>query len=87
MEPGLQVIGVITGYVGAEMNARMRIEGFFLRVARNVALGVLHACTGLWLLLVLDGLFVRVNLVGIRHWSRERPNAFPRWARTLLRQS
>lgn len=87
MEPGLQVNGVITGYVGGEMNARMRVEGFFLWLARNVALGVPHAFTGLWLLLVLDVLFVRVNLVGIRHWSRERPKAFPRRARILLRQS
>jgi nicotinamide riboside transporter PnuC len=87
LELGLQVIGVITGYVGAEMNASMRIEGFFLWLASNVALGVLHVFRGLWLLLVLDALFVRVNLVGIRHWSRERPKPFPRWTRTLLRQS
>lgn len=37
--------------------------------------------------LVLDVLFFRVSLLGIRHWSRERPQGFPRWARTLLRQS
>lgn len=59
---GLQGLGVITGYIGAEMNARMRIEGFFLRLVSNVALGVLHALTGLWLLLVLDILFFRVNI-------------------------
>lgn len=84
---GLQGLGVITGYAGAELNARMRIEGFFLWLVSNIALGILHASTGLWLLLVLDVLFFRVNLVGIRHWSRARPEAFPRWARSLLRQS
>lgn len=45
----LQGLGMVTGYIGAEMNAQMRIEGFFLWLVSNVALGVLHACTGLWL--------------------------------------
>jgi hypothetical protein len=84
---GLQGLGVVTGYVGAELNARMRIEGFFLWLVSNVALGLLHAFTGQWLLLVLDVLFFRVNLVGIRHSSNMRPELFPRWARTLLRHS
>lgn len=84
---GLQGLGVVTGYAGAELNARMRIDRFFLWLVSNVALGLLHAFTGLWLLLVLDVLFFRVSLVGIRHWSRERPETLPDWARTLLRQA
>lgn len=50
----LQGLGVVTGYAGAEFNARMRIEGFFLWLVSNIALGLLHALTGFWLLLVLD---------------------------------
>lgn len=84
---GLQAIGVVAGYLGAELNAGMRIEGFFLWLASNIALGVLHACTGQWLLLVLDVLFFRVSLLGIRHWARERPETLPAWARALLRQA
>jgi hypothetical protein len=84
---GLQGIGVLAGYAGAELNASMRIEGFFLWLASNIALGLLHAFTGQWLLLVLDVLFFRVSLLGIRNWARERPETLPAWARTVLRQT
>lgn len=83
----LQALGVVAGYMGAELNAGMRIEGFFVWLVSNLALGVLHACTGQWLLLVLDVLFFRVGLVGIRKWARERPETLPAWARSLLRQA
>jgi len=65
----LQGIGLVTAYLGAELNARLRIEGFQLWIASNVVLGVLHAASGLWLLLVLDLLFLRVNVRGIRNWN------------------
>jgi nicotinamide riboside transporter PnuC len=81
----LQAIGVVFAYLGAEFNARLRIEGFFLWLASNVALAVLHALTGLWLLLVLDVLFFRVNLIGIRRWSRTHPDSLPPWLRAALR--
>jgi len=65
----LQAVGLATAYVGAELNARQRIEGFHIWLASNLALGILHAATGLWLLLVLDLLFLRVNILGIRRWA------------------
>lgn len=67
----LQAVGLATAYVGAELNARRRIEGFHVWLASNVALAVLHAASHLWLLLVLDLLFLRVNLMGISRWRRE----------------
>ena len=84
---GLQGIGVLAGYAGAELNASMRIEGFFLWLASNIALGLLHAFTGQWLLLVLEVLFFRVSLLGIRTWARERPETLPAWARAVMRQA
>lgn len=67
----LQAVGLATAYLGAELNARRRIEGFYVWLASNVALAVLHAASHLWLLLVLDLLFLRVNLMGISRWRRE----------------
>ena len=64
----LQTVGLVTAYVGAELNARMRIEGFHIWIASNLALAVLHAASSLWLLLILDLLFLRINVVGIRRW-------------------
>ena len=67
----LQAVGLATAYVGAELNARQRIEGFHVWLASNVALAALHAASHLWLLLVLDLLFLRVNVLGIRRWRRD----------------
>lgn len=69
----LQAIGLATAYAGAELNARRRVEGFHVWLASNVALAILHAASSLWLLLLLDLLFFRVNVIGIRKWrSLER---------------
>jgi nicotinamide riboside transporter PnuC len=67
----LQAVGLVTAYVGAELNARRRIDGFYVWLASNVALAILHGASHLWLLLVLDMLFLRVNLMGIARWRRE----------------
>lgn len=71
----LQAIGLVTAYAGAELNARMRIEGFHVWLASNVALAILHAASSLWLLLALDILFFRVNVIGIRKWKAAPPNS------------
>lgn len=80
----LQAAGLVTAYVGAELNARMKISGFVVWLASNVTLALLHAATGLWLLLVLDVLFFRVNLIGIRVWAKDRPHQVPKYLRMLL---
>jgi nicotinamide riboside transporter PnuC len=77
----LQGVGLVTAYVGAELNARMRLSGFYLWLVSNVVLAVLHGLAGLWLLLVLDGLFFRVNVLGIVRWSRLHPDQAPGWLR------
>ena len=68
----LQAAGLLTAYVGAELNARQRPEGFVVWIASNAALSALHALTGLWLLFVLDLLFFRVNVMGLRRWHAAR---------------
>jgi nicotinamide riboside transporter PnuC len=65
----LQGVGLATAYLGAELNARKLRAGFQVWIASNVVLATLHACSGLWLLFVLDLLFFRVNVIGLRRWS------------------
>lgn len=72
----LQAIGLASSYAGAELNARMKVSGFYIWIASNVCLGVLHAASGLWGLLVLDLLFFKVNCQGIARW-RERSESRP----------
>lgn len=67
----LQAIGLASSYAGAELNARMKVSGFYIWIGSNVCLGILHATSGLWGLLVLDLLFFKVNCQGIARW-RER---------------
>ncbi len=67
----LQMAGFTTAYAGAELNARMRIEGFYLWLVSNLALAAVHAHAGLWLLLLLDLFFLRVNLRGATRWARQ----------------
>ncbi len=64
----LQAIGVASSYVGAELNARMRVEGFYVWLVSNLVLLIVHVTSGLWELALLDVLYFRINLVGIRHW-------------------
>lgn len=66
----LQALGLVTSYIGAELNARQKVEGFYLWIFGNIALGALHLVTGLWLLLVLDLLYLRVNIMGIGRWRQ-----------------
>ena len=69
----LQVIGLLASYVGAEMNARMRVEGFYVWLLANVTLFAVHVSAGLWALALLDLLYLRINLTGIRRWRRAGP--------------
>lgn len=80
----LQVLGLLTAYVGAELNARRRIEGFYLWLASNIVLGALHALTDLWVLLILDLLFFRVNALAVVRWAREAPEQTPPWLNRLI---
>ncbi len=73
----LQTAGFVTSYAGAELNARLRIEGFYLWLLSNLTLAVVHAYAGLWLLLVLDVFFLRVNACGALRWTQRRAEAPP----------
>jgi hypothetical protein len=65
----LQGIGLITSYIGAELNSRMRVSGFYIWMVANLSLAIVHAASGLWLLLALDMLYFRINFMGIRRWN------------------
>lgn len=69
----LQAIGVLTAYIGAELNARGKIAGFPVWMVSNLVLAIIHIVSGLWLLFVLDLLFLRVNFVGLRRWRKMPP--------------
>ena len=68
----LQGAGLVSSYLGAELNSRMDIRGFYIWLASNVTLVVLHAASGLWLLCLLDVAYVRINLHGIARWRKAR---------------
>lgn len=68
----LQIVGMLTAYAGAELNARLKVSGFYIWMFSNVTLAALHAATGLWILLLLDVLFFRVNVIGVMRWKRNR---------------
>jgi nicotinamide riboside transporter PnuC len=67
----LQAIGLVASYTGAEMNARLRVEGFYVWLVANVALFIVHVSSGLWALALLDVLYFRINLVGVRKWKSQ----------------
>lgn len=69
----LQALGLLSSYVGAELNSRMDIRGFYVWILSNIVLLVLHAASGLWVLCVLDVAYFRVNVRGIAHWHRAMP--------------
>ena len=73
----LQAAGLCAAYAGTELNARRMRSGFAVWIVSNVALAALHAATGLWLLLALDLLFFRVNVIGLRSWEQRRGRDSP----------
>lgn len=68
----LQAIGITFAYIGAELNSRLDVRGFFLWMAANVVLFVVHVASGLVLLSVLDLIYVRLNIRAIRRWTAAR---------------
>lgn len=64
----------------------MRISGFCVWLVSNMALALLNALTGQWLLVVLYVLFSRVAISGICRWARDRPETAPRLAGWLARR-
>jgi len=73
----LQGIGVVASYVGAELNARLDIRGFYVWLFSNVVLFALHAASGLWLLCILDAGYFRLNILGPMHWKRKKAGPSP----------
>ena len=65
----LQIVGLVASYLGAELNARKRVTGFYVWLVANVVLFCVHCASGIWILAVLDVLYFRINLMGIRKWK------------------
>lgn len=83
----LQAVGLLSAYAGAELNSRMRISGFYVWTVGNVALIVVNAIAGLWLLALLNVLYLHINARGVLRWSKTFPDQAPGWlARTDSRQ-
>ena len=68
----LQCVGSVCSYVGAEFNSKLHVRGFYLWLLANVALCIVHAWSGLWVLCLLDLAYCRVNLLGIKRWQTQR---------------
>jgi len=81
----LQVVAVITQFLGAELNARLKISGFYILMIANLTLFVIHITAGLWLILILDVLYFRINIKGLRTWGAKKPESVPPFVRKLLR--
>jgi hypothetical protein len=67
----LQILGLTTSYYGAVRNAKMDIKGFYIWLISNIILFLLHLFTGLWVLCLLDILYFRINLIGIKNWKNK----------------
>lgn len=80
----LQGLGVGLSYWGAELNARMRISGFYVWLVSNVVMAALHALSGLWLLMVLNALYFRLSFLGILRWEAAHPGQLPGWVSARL---
>lgn len=77
----LQAVGLVAAYIGAELNAQMRLSGFYAWTIGNCALLNVNALAGLWLLVVLHVLYLRINAKGVVTWSKRFPDQAPRWLR------
>jgi len=73
----LQTIGVCSSYLGAELNSRMDVRGFHIWMFSNLCLLILHAVSGLWVLCLLDLLYLRLNFRGISRWKAFTPKPVP----------
>lgn len=80
----LQLLAFGTAYRGAQLNSKMKISGFYVWMVSNVALGILNAYAGLWLLFVLAVLFFRINVLGTLHWAEEHPEQCPKWLEGVI---
>jgi len=68
----LQALVLLSAYLGAELNSRAQVRGFQVWLFSNVVSLVLHVASGYWVLCLLDIAFVRINLRGMREWTRAR---------------
>lgn len=80
----LQLVSIGTSYYGAILNMRMRVSGYVVWTVGTVILAVLHVAGNLWLLLILDALFLHLNIKGFLLWARQKPEQIPLWLHRRL---
>lgn len=68
----LQAIGITLAYLGAELNSRLDVRGFFLWMAANLVLFMVHVTSGLVLLSILDLIYIRLNIRALQRWAEAR---------------
>jgi Nicotinamide mononucleotide transporter len=81
----LQAVALTTSYAGAELNARMRITGFYFWLVSNAALIAINVLAQQWILVLLYVLYIRVSISGACRWAREKPESAPKLAAWLAR--
>lgn len=81
----LQSIAIFTQFLGAELNARLKINGFYVLMIANITLAIIHIISGLWIVLILDVLYFRINIRGLRTWGAKKPDSVPLLVRKILR--
>lgn len=81
----LQFISLISQFVGAELNARRKIVGFYILMFANITLIIIHFTSSLWVLLILDLLYLRINIRGVRHWGSLNPASVGPVVRKIFR--
>lgn len=69
----LQFFGVVLSLIAADMNSRMNIYCFYLWSAAGLMMLVVHVTADLWLLIVMDILYLNINYRAIKRWSVHRP--------------
>jgi len=74
-----QFFGIVLSLIAAELNAKLDVRCFFLWILGGSMMIGVHVISGLWLLLVMDFLYLNINYRGLRRWAQETPEDMPGW--------
>ncbi|MFT7722206.1 MAG: hypothetical protein QM788_05180 [Roseateles sp.] len=81
----LQALIICGSYTGAVLNSRLRLSGFYFYSIGTGLIAILHFTSGMWLLFVLDLLYLRINILGIFMWAKKYPDQCPKVLRRWVR--
>lgn len=75
----LQFFGMVLSLVAADLNARLNVKCFFLWILGGSMMIGVHIMSGLWLLLIMDFIYLNINYRGLKRWAKEKPEDMPDW--------